>query len=168
MGNFASKGWNVAAICLVLFSTAGIQAQVESANTLRISEAGKVATLDAAALKSKTRKTVTVTNGHSNQSEEYSGVLLVDLLPNTPTGKALHGKALASYVVAEGSDHYRAILSLAEIDPTFHPGDVLVADTLNGKPIDAKDGPFKLIVTEDKHPARWVRNLISITVVPLQ
>ncbi len=137
-------------------------------NTLRISEAGKVATLDAAVLKSKTRKTVTVTNGHSNQSEEYSGVLLVDLLPNTPTGKALHGKALASYVVAEGSDQYHAVLSLAEIDPTFHPGDVLVADTLNGKPIDTKDGPFKLIVTEDKHPARWVRNLISVSVVPLQ
>lgn len=168
MWNFASKGLSIAAICLVLYGTTRIQSQVESANTLRISDGGKVETLDAAALKARTRKTVTVSNGHTSESEVYSGVLLVDLLPNAPLGKALHGKALATYVVAEGSDHYRAVLSLAEIDPAFHPGDILVADTLNGKPLDPKDGPFKLIVTEDKHPARWVRNLISITVVPLQ
>ena len=76
MGNFVSKGLNIAAVCLALYAPAGIQAQVETPNTLRISEAGKVATLDAAALKSKTRKTVTVSNGHTNESEIYSGVLL--------------------------------------------------------------------------------------------
>lgn len=168
MRNFVLQGLNIAAICLVLGGAAGVQAQVATAMNLTVSEGTKVATLDAAALKARTRKTVTVTNGHTNASEEYSGVLLVDLLPNTPTGKALHGKALATYVVAEATDHYRAVLSLAEIDPSFHPGDVLVADTLNGKPLDARDGPYKLIVTEDKHPARWVRNLVSITVVPLQ
>lgn len=167
MRGIVSRGLNIAAVSLVLCSAVGIRAQVATATSLKVTEGTNVSTLDAAALKTKTRKTVTVTNGHTNQSEEYSGVLLVDLLPNTPTGKALHGKALATYVVAEGSDHYRAVLSLAEIDPAFHPGDVLVADTLNGKPLDAKEGPFKLIVTEDKRPARWVRNLVSITVVPL-
>ena len=28
--------------------------------------------------------------------------------------------------------------------------------------LDAKSGAFKLVVTEDKRPARWVRNLVSI------
>ena len=33
---------------------------------------------------------------------------------------------------------------------------------MNGKPLDAKNGPFKLVVTEDKRPARSVHNLVSI------
>ena len=85
-----------------------------------------------------------------------------------PLGKELHGEALACYVVARGSDGYEAVLSLAEIDPAFHPGDVLVADSMNGKPLDEHDGPLKLLVTEDKRPARAVRNLTTIQLTPAQ
>ena len=74
----------------------------------------------------------------------------------------MRGKALSGYIVATGSDGYRAVLALAEIDPSFHPGEVLVADAMNGKPLDAHSGPFKLVVTEDKRPARSVRNLVSL------
>jgi len=55
-----------------------------------------------------------------------------------------------------GADGYQVVLALAEIDPTFHLGEVLVADTMNGKPLDEHCGPFKLLVTEDKRPARSV------------
>jgi len=79
-----------------------------------------------------------------------------------PLGKELHGEALANYIVATGSDGYQAVLALAEVDPSFHPGEVLVADTMDGKPLDAHSGPLKLVVTEDKRPARSVRNLVSI------
>jgi hypothetical protein len=41
-------------------------------------------------------------------------------------------------------------------------GEVIVADTLNGHPLPAASGPFRLIVSEDKRPARSVRNLVSI------
>jgi hypothetical protein len=54
------------------------------------------------------------------------------------------------------------VIALAEVDPSFHSGEVIVADTMNGQPLDAKSGPFKMVVTEDKRPARWVRNLVSI------
>jgi hypothetical protein len=67
-------------------------------------------------------------------------------------------------VVATGSDGYRAVLALAEVDPEFHPGDVIVADAMDGKPLDEKSGPFKLVVTEDKRPARSVHSLVSIEV----
>jgi hypothetical protein len=109
--------------------------------------------------------TITVHNGHTNADETYSGVPLATLLAKqgVPTGKDLRGKALANYIIATGADGYKAVLALAEVDPDFHPGQVIIADALNGKPLD-KDGPYKLIVTEDKHPARWVRNLISIEV----
>jgi hypothetical protein len=70
--------------------------------------------------------------------------------------------ALAQYIVASSSDGYQSLLALAEIDPDFHPGDVLVADTMDGKALDAHSGPLKLIVTEDKHPAWSVRSLVQI------
>jgi hypothetical protein len=54
------------------------------------------------------------------------------------------------------------VLSLAEVDPSFHAGEVLVADTREGQPL-AKSGPFQLIVSDDKRPARWVHNLVSVT-----
>ena len=37
-----------------------------------------------------------------------------------------------------------------------------MADKMNGKPLDAHNGPLMLVVSEDKRPARWVRNLVSI------
>jgi hypothetical protein len=115
-------------------------------------------------LESLPHKTVTVHNPHENVDETYSGVLLIDLLKRVgaPVGKDVHGKALAEYVVATGSDGYKAVLALAEAEPDFHPGDVLVADSMSGKPLDTKTGPFRLVVTDDKRPARSVRNLVSV------
>lgn len=110
------------------------------------------------------QKTVKFRNSHTNTEETYSGVPLTELLAKygAPTGKDLHGKPLSDYLVATGSDGYKAVLSLAETDPSFHPGDVIVADSMDGKPLDAANGPFKLVVTEDKRPARCVHNLVSI------
>lgn len=120
--------------------------------------------LSASELKALPHVTVTFHNTHTNTDETYSGVRLADLLAKlgAPLGDALRGKALANYVVATGSDGYKSVLALGEIDPSFHPGEVIVADTMAGKPLDAHNGPFKLVVTEDKRPARSVRNLISI------
>ncbi len=108
--------------------------------------------------------TITVHNSHSNADETYSGVPLADLLAKfgAPLGKDLRGKALALYIVATGSDGYQVVLSLAEVDPSFHPGNVIVADSMGGKPLDIKSGRFKLVVSEDKRPARCVHNLISL------
>lgn len=115
-------------------------------------------------LKALPRITVTVHNPHTNADEAYGGVRLADLLAKVgaPLGKNLHSSALAFYVVATGSDNYKSVLSLGEIDPSFHPGEVVVADTMNSQPLDAHSGPLKLVVTEDKRPARSVRNLVSI------
>ena len=109
-------------------------------------------------------KTITFHNAHTKADETYSGIPLSDLFTMYGIffGDKLRGKALSEYIVATGSDGYKAVLALAEIDPSFHPGDVLVADAMDGKPLDAKNGPFKLVVTEDKRPARSVHNLVSI------
>jgi hypothetical protein len=93
----------------------------------------------------------------------YSGVLLATLLAlvSAPIGKELQNDALTGYLIASGSDGYSVTLSLAEADPSLHAGQVLVADARDGQPL-AKSGPYQLIVSDDKRPARWVRNLNSI------
>jgi len=112
------------------------------------------------------RKSVVAHNPHSNADEKYEGVLLAELLGKygAPLGKELRGGFLSYYVLAVGADGYSAVYSLAEVDPSFHPGDVIIADTMDGKPLDAHAGPFRLVCTEDKRPARGVRNLVAIEV----
>ncbi|WP_263409694.1 molybdopterin-binding protein [Terriglobus tenax] len=130
---------------------------------------GKVLKLSPEDLKAMPHKTAEVFNEHAKAKESYSGVPLSDLLKqvDAPTGEKLRGKLYLLGVIAEGADHYRVLYSLAETDPANHTGDVLIADQVDGKPID-KDGAFKLISTEEKRPARWVRNLTAITVKPVE
>ena len=108
--------------------------------------------------------TITVHNPHTDKDETYSGVPLATLLAmiNAPIGKELHGESLATYLVATGTDGYSVVLSIAEADPSFHGGQIVVADGRDGQPL-GKFGPFQLIVSEDKRPARWVHNLAAIT-----
>jgi carboxypeptidase family protein/molybdopterin-dependent oxidoreductase-like protein protein len=126
----------------------------------------KVSRVTAQDLKGMARKTLTVHNPHANADETYEGVELGDLLMKygAPMGKELRGAALGYYVVATGAGGYKAVFSLAEADPSFHPGDVLVVDTMNGKALDARTGPLRLVVTEDKRLARGVRNLVALDV----
>ncbi len=107
---------------------------------------------------------VTVHDPHTGSDETYSGVPLADLLARlgAPLGKEFYGIALNSYVIAAGSGGDAALLALAEIDPRVHRGTVLVADIMNGHPLDANSGPLKLVLTEDKRPVRSVRKLVSI------
>jgi hypothetical protein len=174
---FCSRGMiRFALIAALVAVPAGLAAQQDSmampratapaakADVLTITAGpGQRGVFTLATLKDLAHQTVTIFDHHTKANERYSGVQLMDLLAKlgVPHGEALHGKALTDYVVATGSDGYRSVVALAEIDPEFHPGMVLVADAMDGKPLGAT-GPFRLIVSEDKRPARSVRNLVSI------
>lgn len=134
--------------------------------SLKIGVNGQTQSISAEDLKALPHHTVTIHNPHANADETYSGVPLIDLLAKqgVPHGHDLRGKALSDYVVATGSDGYKAVLALAEADPEFHPGEILVADQMDGKALDAETGPFRLVVTEDKRPARSVHSLVSVEV----
>jgi hypothetical protein len=122
-------------------------------------------TLSLAEFRALPHVSIKLHNPHNDADETYSGVPLAALLAkvNAPLGENLRGKALANYVVASGSDGYSVVVSIAELDPGIHDGQILVADARNGQPL-GDTGPFRLIVSEDKRPARWVRNLVSISV----
>ena len=123
-------------------------------------------TLTAADLKGMPRTTLHVTNPHENKTETYEGVLLEELLRRAGVshGEQLRGKLMTAYVIAEAEDGYKVVFSLAELDSGMTDSEVLIADTVDGAPIDAKRGPFRLVAPHDKRPARWVRMLKSITV----
>lgn len=114
-----------------------------------------------------THTSVTVYNEHLKASETYSGVPVIALLTPLGVPDKPHGKDLRLYLVAEGSDGYQVVYSGAEVTPDVHDATVIVADTLDGKPI-TEDGPLKLVATGEKRPARWVRNLVAIRVQTAQ
>lgn len=118
-------------------------------------------------LKKMPRKTLKVVNAHEKKTEVYEGVPLEELLrrAGVPQGANMRGATMASYVVAEATDGYRVIFSLAELDSGIVESDVIVADTQDGAPLGAKQGPFKIVAPHEKRPARWVRMLKSLTVV---
>lgn len=65
---------------------------------------------------------------------------------------------MATLVLAEAADGYRVVFSLAELDSGILESEIIVADTVDGAPLSAQQGPFRLV-------ARWVRMLKSITVM---
>src|SRR5262245_15418347 len=73
------------------------------------------------------------------RSVAYEGVLVGEVLKRAgaPLGGELRGNAVASYVVATAQDGYQAVFSLAELDPGFTSNDVIIADTIDGKPLFA-------------------------------
>ena len=123
--------------------------------------------LTAADLKSMPRKTVRVENEHAQKAEVYGGVLVQDILKKAGAtmGPKLRGPAMATYVVAEAADDYRVVFSLTEFDSEFQDSEILLADTVDGAPIPADQGPFRLVAPHDRRPARWIKMLKSLTVV---
>jgi hypothetical protein len=130
---------------------------------------GKSTTLTPEELAAIPHKTVSVFNSHTKSNESYSGVALADLLAKVgvPQGENVKGKVFMTAVVAEGTDKYSVLFALAEVDPSIHTGDVIVADSVDGQKL-GKDGAFKLVSTEERRPARWVRNLAEISVIEVK
>ena len=121
--------------------------------------------LDAAMLAALPRQPVEA-EAHG-QSLRCEGIELIALLraSGAMPAEPLRGPQLARYVRVDARDGYRAVFSLAELDPTLGNAQVFVVDRCDGKPLDALAGPLRLVVPAEERPARWVRQLQSITVV---
>ncbi|MBR0655602.1 molybdopterin-dependent oxidoreductase [Plastoroseomonas arctica] len=107
--------------------------------------------------------------GPGREAASYSGVPLVALLERVgaPFGQAMRGAALRVVVVVRASDGYAATLSLAEIDPGARGTQVILADRRAAEPLDAAEGPFRLVVEGDLRRARSVFRVNRIELVQL-
>lgn len=127
---------------------------------------GKATMIPVAELQAMPQKTVTLRNPHTKLDESYTGVELSDLLAKygLALDKTTQKRILRSYLRVEGTDHYFALYSAAEIEGEIHHGDVIVATEMNNRGL-GEDGQIKLVASEDKKPMRWVRNVTKITLI---
>jgi len=132
-------------------------------------DVGKTLTLAPADLKAlpSARVEVKTEDGTTNI---YEGVLVGELLKRAgvPLGPELRGNAVASYVVASAADGYQGVFSLAELDPVFTSNEIMVADTIDGKPLFSYQGPWRIVAPKDLRGARSIRMLERLDVVRLR
>jgi hypothetical protein len=96
----------------------------------------------------------------------YTGVSLWSLLDSTAgivTDPAIKNDILDKFVVATGSDGYKALISMGEIDPAFGNQPDLVAYEADGQPL-AGNGFARLVLSGDVKAGRWVSNLVDLQV----
>lgn len=145
----------------------GIQQQMElkqAAGALKIDFGKKHAEWTPQSLAALPHVTINVYNEHAKANQTYSGVPVMALLQPLGVPDKPHGKDFRLYLVAEGSDGYQVVYSVAEVTPDVHDATILVADSMDGKPL-GDNGPLQLVATGEKRPARWVRNLVAIRVL---
>ena len=102
-----------------------------------------------------------------NKDHTYAGVLLTVLLQKAgvTSGKDLRGKNLTKYVLIEAADGYQVVFALAELDKDFTDRAIILATTVDGQPLAAGDGPFRIIVQDEKKPARCIKQVTGIKVL---
>lgn len=141
------------------------RAVAEPSTALTVTVEGRSRTLTVKELEAMPQRTVTVHNGHTSADETYTGVAVSDVLAQVGLGgdaQAERGRVLRSYLRATGTDFYFVVYSGVELTGAMHTGEVIVALKRNGQGMgDA--GALMLVSSEDKMPARWVRNLTSMT-----
>ncbi|WDF56926.1 molybdopterin-dependent oxidoreductase [Mucilaginibacter sp. KACC 22063] len=104
--------------------------------------------------------------GHDGKSHKYTGVLLSDIITEAGgiPNNQLRGKALARYILVKAADGYRAVIAMAEISNEFNDKQIILADKVDGKPLDDKTGPYQVIIAGEKKWGRWVREVNEIDV----
>jgi hypothetical protein len=144
-------------------------AEKARSTSLSVTVAGKTQTFSPADIAGMPHETVSVMNAHLKKTESYSGVPLAALLDKVglPFVKANEHTLLHSYWIAEGTDGYQVVVSAYEALSAVHMDSVLVADSSDGKPLEA-DGALKLVISGDKRPQRWVQNLKSLTLKTIE
>lgn len=148
----------------VVFCLAGFSfAQTAS---IKVEVGGKVTEMSAADLAKLPRKEV-AGKDHEGKESRFSGVEVREILlkAGAKMGADIRGKRLAEYLLVEAADGYRVVYAIAELDPEFSMGTVILADKQDGKLLDEKKGPFQLIAPADKRHGRWVR---QVTVLRLK
>lgn len=103
---------------------------------------------------------------HGGDTVQFRGARMSDVLARAGVqlGEALRGPRMVSYLLVDAADGYRAVFALAEVDPGFGHGEVYLVTEADGTPLDADAGPFRVVAPGDSRPARWVRQVIGLSI----
>ena len=96
----------------------------------------------------------------------YTGVLVSTILniAGVTMGKDLRGENLSKYALVEASDGYHVTFALAELDKDFTDRTIIIATRVDGKPLPTADGPFRIIVQDEKKQARCIKQVTGIKI----
>ena len=113
---------------------------------------------------------VTVTTHNSDKPTTFEGVALKAVLERAGVefGHSMRGQRLASCLLVEAADGYRVVIALPELDPDFSDKQVVLAFLQDGKPLDAKAGPYRIVIPDEKRMARWVRQVTTLKIVDVK
>jgi len=122
-----------------------------------------------AELKTLPRTSVT-TIAEDGRTLKYEGVLVSELLTRAGAivGAEPRGAALTAYVLATANDGYQILFSLSELDSNFSDNQIIIADTVDGKPLSDTQGPLRVVVPRDKRGARAMRVVERLEVVRIR
>jgi hypothetical protein len=143
--------------------------RVPPSNAVLVTFDGHTTRLALDELRAMPQITVHVFNAHRNTNEDYTGPLLSDVLAKA--GLIASSKTepliLHSGLIATGTDKYFLLYSLAEVEPMFSNGKVIIALTKNGGQPNDEGGMIELVNTDGAKPARWLHGLDSLDVITL-
>jgi len=139
---------------------------VPASKSVNVTFEGRVTTLTVEDLLKLPQVSVHVHNAHRNADESYTGPLLADVLAQAglKSTRETEPLILHSSVVATATDHYFVLYSVAEVEPAFSTGQVIVAIMKAGLP-NAEGGAIQLVNTVDARPARWLHGLTDLNVM---
>ncbi len=103
---------------------------------------------------------------HEGEEASYTGAWLSDVLKLNELVRSIEKRAqVNSYVYVTAADGYTALIALPECDSSFRERPALLAWLKNAQPLNAHDGPFQIIVPDDRKHARDVRQVIRLEVI---
>ncbi len=62
----------------------------------------------------------------------------------------------------------RVVIAMPELDPAFTDKQIVLAFLEDGKPLDDKEGPYRIVIPDEKRMARWVRQVTKLRIVEVQ
>lgn len=153
------------AILALVFSSLALQCQRLTVQ----SEAGKQVVLNRPDLDALPHVKVSAAD-HGGTPVEFEGVTLRSVLEKGGVnfGESMKGKRLANCLLVEAADGYRAVIALPEVDPAFTDKQIVLAFLRDGKPLGEKEGPYRVVIPDEKRMARWVRQVTTLKIVEVQ
>ena len=159
------KSFLFAALLAIVFSSAVLQCQQLTVQN----DTGKQVLLSRADLEALPHIRVAAAE-HSSGPVNFEGVTLKSVLEKAGVtfGESMKGKRLTNCLLVEAADGYRAVIALPELDPAFTDKQTLLVFLRDGKSLSDKEGPYRIVIPDEKRMARWVRQVTTLKIVDVQ
>jgi hypothetical protein len=154
------------AVLLVLFLSSAV---VQCQQLVVQSESGKQAALTRADIEALPHVRLSVAE-HSATTVSFEGVAVKSVLEKAGItfGESMRGRRLTRCLIVEAADGYRVVIALPELDPAFTDKQIVLAFSRDGKRLDEKEGPYRIVIPDEKRMARWVRQVTALKIVDVQ